>query len=162
MAKCWKDKPDERPSFTQLREDLENMMIVDKPYLDFDGLDESRDYYNVPSFYSIEEDEEELLSTGGADKASSLPKLNDDKASEAFFEDSQNNWTEEKEASKEGEQMQQEKAVEQVTTDTKIPYHRQDSEGSTRPLIKKGSDFNIDEMQSFMCRPLAQTKSFDP
>lgn len=49
------ESPNERPTFTKIREDLEIMMQKDNPYLDFDVLDESRDYYNVPSFNSAEE-----------------------------------------------------------------------------------------------------------
>jgi len=55
MTKCWMESPNERPTFTKIREDLEIMMQKDNPYLDFDVLDESRDYYKVPSFNSAEE-----------------------------------------------------------------------------------------------------------
>lgn len=55
MTKCWMESPSERPTFTKIREDLEIMMQKDNPYLDFDVLDESRDYYKVPSFNSAEE-----------------------------------------------------------------------------------------------------------
>ena len=53
MTDCWMENPDDRPNFTQIRERLEEMMQKDKPYLDFSVLDESRDYYNVPSFNSL-------------------------------------------------------------------------------------------------------------
>lgn len=49
------ESPNERPTFTKIREDMEFMMQKDNPYLDFNVLDESRDYYNVPSFNSAEE-----------------------------------------------------------------------------------------------------------
>lgn len=55
MTKCWMESPNERPTFTKIREDMEIMMQKDNPYLDFNVLDESRDYYNVPSFKSAEE-----------------------------------------------------------------------------------------------------------
>jgi len=50
------ENPDDRPNFTQIRERLEEMMQKDNPYLDFSVLDESRDYYNVPSFNSLNEE----------------------------------------------------------------------------------------------------------
>ena len=53
MTECWMEAPDERPNFTQIRERLEEMMQKDNPYLDFSVLDETRDYYNVPSFNSL-------------------------------------------------------------------------------------------------------------
>ena len=56
MTDCWMENPDDRPNFTQIRERLEEMMQVDNPYLDFSVLDESRDYYNVPSFNSLNEE----------------------------------------------------------------------------------------------------------
>ena len=53
MTHCWMESPDDRPNFTQIRERLEVMMQKDNPYLDFSVLDESREYYNVPSFNSL-------------------------------------------------------------------------------------------------------------
>lgn len=71
MTDCWMENPNDRPNFTQIRERLEEMMQKDNPYLDFSVLDESRDYYNVPSFNSLmdesvddelfDKDSEELL-----------------------------------------------------------------------------------------------------
>ena len=57
------ESPDDRPNFTQIRERLEVMMQKDNPYLDFSLLDESREYYNVPSFNSLvdETTDDELL-----------------------------------------------------------------------------------------------------
>ena len=57
------ESPDDRPKFTQIRERLEVMMQKDNPYLDFSLLDESREYYNVPSFNSLvdETTDDELL-----------------------------------------------------------------------------------------------------
>lgn len=37
------------------------MMMRDNPYFDPSSVDESRDYYNVPSFNSIEENDEEVI-----------------------------------------------------------------------------------------------------
>ena len=56
MTDCWMENPDDRPNFTQIRERLEEMMQKDNPYLDFSVLDETRDYYNVPSFNSLNEE----------------------------------------------------------------------------------------------------------
>lgn len=53
MTHCWMESPDDRPNFTQIRERLEVMMQKDNPYLDFSALDETREYYNVPSFNSL-------------------------------------------------------------------------------------------------------------
>lgn len=55
MQDCWQEDPENRPNFTQLRESLETMMQQDNPYLDLTAVDESRTYYNVPSFNSITE-----------------------------------------------------------------------------------------------------------
>ena len=49
MMDCWKDDPNQRPSFSQLIPILEEMMTVDTPYYEFTLLDESQAYYNVAS-----------------------------------------------------------------------------------------------------------------
>ena len=59
MQTCWQESPDERPNFVQLREKLEEMLMVDNPYLDLAAVDESQAYYNVPSFGSVEDDSPE-------------------------------------------------------------------------------------------------------
>ena len=46
MLDCWKEVPDERPTFEQLIVTLEQMMTTDTPYFDFEKLDESEAYYN--------------------------------------------------------------------------------------------------------------------
>ena len=46
MLDCWKEVPDERPTFDQLIVTLEQMMTTDTPYFDFEELDESEAYYN--------------------------------------------------------------------------------------------------------------------
>ena len=58
---CWMESPDERPNFTLIREKLEGMMQKDNPYLDFSALDETRDYYNVPSFNSLVDETDDVL-----------------------------------------------------------------------------------------------------
>ena len=41
MLDCWKEEPDERPSFEQLIPKLEKMLKKDSPYFDWDGDNES-------------------------------------------------------------------------------------------------------------------------
>ena len=60
MTECWMEAPDERPNFTQIRERLEVIIQKDNPYLDLSLLDESRDYYNVPSFNSLVDEDDEV------------------------------------------------------------------------------------------------------
>ena len=60
MSDCWKEVPEERPTFEQLIETLEQMMTKDTPYLDFEKLDEKEPYYNVEVSNSSE-------SSGGLD-----------------------------------------------------------------------------------------------
>lgn len=61
MLDCWQDNPENRPTFTQIRENLEAIMQKDNPYLDLTSMDESRAEYNAQSFNSIPEqsDDEE-------------------------------------------------------------------------------------------------------
>lgn len=56
MTDCWKQSPERRPTFTELRESLETMMQKDNPYLDLSAVDESKEYYNEPSFHSLTEE----------------------------------------------------------------------------------------------------------
>ncbi|XP_022799052.1 platelet-derived growth factor receptor alpha-like [Stylophora pistillata] len=77
MRECWLENPFDRPTFTLIRERLEEMMQKDNPYLDFNVLDESRDYYNAPSFNSlIEESEDEVFEKEEGDE--SLKEDNDE------------------------------------------------------------------------------------
>jgi len=46
MSDCWKQVPDERPTFEQLIVQLEEMMTKDTPHFDFEKLDETEAYYN--------------------------------------------------------------------------------------------------------------------
>ena len=56
------ENPFDRPTFTLIRERLEEMMQKDNPYLDLSVLDESQDCYNVPSFNSlVDESEDEVF-----------------------------------------------------------------------------------------------------
>ena len=47
MTECWKQNPDERPSFQELVERLEQLMLQEVEYFDFDLVDETKDYYQV-------------------------------------------------------------------------------------------------------------------
>ena len=54
MTDCWKEAPDERPTFEQLIVNLEEMMTRDTPYTDFNKLDEDEAYYKVEDSKSSE------------------------------------------------------------------------------------------------------------
>ena len=47
MLDCWKQDRDERPSFQELFERLEQLMLQEVDYFDFNKVDESKDYYSV-------------------------------------------------------------------------------------------------------------------
>ena len=56
MQDCWQNDPENRPTFTQIREILETIMQKNNPYLDLTAVDESQAEYNVQSFDSMEEE----------------------------------------------------------------------------------------------------------
>ena len=47
MMECWKQNPDERPSFQELVGRLEGTMTEQVEYLDLKQLDETKAYYQV-------------------------------------------------------------------------------------------------------------------
>ncbi len=47
MNDCWKQYPDERPNFSQLLEIMEQLILHEVDYFDFEKLDETKDYYAV-------------------------------------------------------------------------------------------------------------------
>ena len=47
MTDCWKYDADERPTFQELVERLEELMLKEVDYYAFDKLDESKAYYAV-------------------------------------------------------------------------------------------------------------------
>ena len=47
MMECWKQHPNERPSFQELVERLEGAMTEQVEYLDLKQLDETKAYYQV-------------------------------------------------------------------------------------------------------------------
>ncbi|KAJ7383417.1 hypothetical protein OS493_028093 [Desmophyllum pertusum] len=61
MLDCWRQDQDERPSFQELVERLEQLMLQEVEYFDFDKVDESKDYYHVPETEENDDDENEGL-----------------------------------------------------------------------------------------------------
>ena len=57
MMKCWHEIPTKRPSFTELREDLEEIMTANDKYCTL-LIDENSSYYHYPSFKSFSDDSE--------------------------------------------------------------------------------------------------------
>lgn len=60
MLRCWNESPQQRPSFSDLREHLEEIMSQGDRYLSF-NIDEGNIYYNVASFRSIPSDNEDEI-----------------------------------------------------------------------------------------------------
>ena len=52
MVSCWRDKPEQRPNFSQLREELERVMSHGETYVSFE-IDEDSEYFQAPSFNSL-------------------------------------------------------------------------------------------------------------
>ncbi|XP_068752084.1 proto-oncogene tyrosine-protein kinase receptor Ret-like [Montipora capricornis] len=46
VSECWKEEPSKRPTFDQVSTSLEKMLMEGTPYLDFELLDESKEYYS--------------------------------------------------------------------------------------------------------------------
>ncbi|KAK3744361.1 hypothetical protein QZH41_016492 [Actinostola sp. cb2023] len=59
MEKCWQQKPSDRPSFTELCQTFEQMLQEENPYMEFGNLDNNKDYYLVPSFDSVPDENSE-------------------------------------------------------------------------------------------------------
>ncbi|XP_031560961.1 fibroblast growth factor receptor 2-like [Actinia tenebrosa] len=61
MTDCWQENPEDRPSFTKIKQDIEELMTRDNPYLEVQGIDQSNCCYLVPSFNSdISETEDSI------------------------------------------------------------------------------------------------------
>ncbi len=58
MLDCWKQDRDERPSFQELLERLEQLMLQEVDYFDINKVDESKDYYQVQESKTEENDDE--------------------------------------------------------------------------------------------------------
>ena len=57
MQACWTENPINRPTFTNLKAEIEAVISKETPYLDF-KVDETKACYSVPSFNSLETDKE--------------------------------------------------------------------------------------------------------
>ena len=58
MLRCWQEHPSDRPTFLEIREDLEEIMSQGETYITFD-IDEDSNYYRTPSFNSAQREQEE-------------------------------------------------------------------------------------------------------
>jgi len=56
MRQCWKENPAQRPSFTDIREQLERIMLHHCPYLDMADAK-----YSYAPCYDVDSDEETEL-----------------------------------------------------------------------------------------------------
>ena len=63
MMDCWKQDPDARPSFQELVEYLEQLMLHEVDYFEFHNFNECKDYYQVPESSESEEDDESEMET---------------------------------------------------------------------------------------------------
>ena len=48
MTDCWKQNPEERPSFDDLAGRVEQLLLQENSYFDFNKVDESKAYYQGP------------------------------------------------------------------------------------------------------------------
>ncbi|XP_078362132.1 uncharacterized protein LOC144646418 [Oculina patagonica] len=86
MTRCWADDPDERPTFTELCQDLEDWMQRDVPYLDLGQLDEDQPYYDASAVSAVNKSSYEGHESEGPDPnttAASLACDNNDDESES-------------------------------------------------------------------------------
>lgn len=58
MLRCWCEDPLRRPTFTEIREDLEEIMSQGDLYISF-GFDENPNYFSSPSLNSVLSEHEE-------------------------------------------------------------------------------------------------------
>ena len=58
MLRCWQENPLDRPTFTEIREEIEGLMSHGETYVTFD-IDEDSNYYLAPSFKSVPSEHEE-------------------------------------------------------------------------------------------------------
>ena len=59
MTACWEENHDERPSFQDLVTRLEQLMLREVEYFDFNLVDASKDYYQVQKSTESKEEEDE-------------------------------------------------------------------------------------------------------
>ena len=72
MLRCWQEHPSDRPTFLEIREDLEEIMSQGETYITFD-IDEDSNYYRTPSFNSAPREQEE--DDAIADEITSEPNI---------------------------------------------------------------------------------------
>ena len=58
MRRCWQEDPLQRPTFTKLRDELEEIMSQEETYISFD-FDEDSNYFLAPSFNSVPSEHED-------------------------------------------------------------------------------------------------------
>ena len=58
MLRCWQEHPLESPTFTEIREEFEEIMSHEETYVTFD-IDEDSNYFHSPSFKSVPSEHEE-------------------------------------------------------------------------------------------------------
>ena len=58
MLRCWQEHPLDRPTFLEIREDLEEIMSQGETYITF-NIDEDSNYYLAPSFNSAPREQED-------------------------------------------------------------------------------------------------------
>ena len=64
MTNCWNKDSQDRPPFSDVIQNIEILMTRDKPYVEFMGINEHDECYQVPSFNSIPESDESGDETG--------------------------------------------------------------------------------------------------
>ncbi|CAH3145354.1 unnamed protein product [Pocillopora meandrina] len=150
MMDCWKENPDQRPGFTQLREKLEFMMQKDNPYLDLSAVDETREYYNVPSFNSImdESPDEDY----GSD--SIVQERRKSSTDSVELNDQQNMEQSNGDVRETSEQKGNEK---NITQDEDQDHF---SKNKSPNGVKADTDVNFDELQMILCRPSKRGVAF--
>ena len=86
MLHCWNEDPLERPTFTELREHLDEIMSQNADYLTFD-IDQGNTYYNVASFRSVPSDDEdfEIFDGDNAPKVKSMEELKREKENRSLL-----------------------------------------------------------------------------
>ncbi|KAK3722365.1 hypothetical protein QZH41_013698, partial [Actinostola sp. cb2023] len=52
MTNCWHEHAQDRPSFSDVIQNIEILMTRDNPYVEFTGINENNECYLVPSFNS--------------------------------------------------------------------------------------------------------------
>ncbi|RMX45146.1 hypothetical protein pdam_00016496 [Pocillopora damicornis] len=150
MMDCWKENPDQRPGFTQLREKLEFMMQKDNPYLDLSAVDETREYYNVPSFNSImdESPDEDY----GSD--SIVQERRKSSTDSVELNDQQNMEQSNGDVRETSEQKGNEKNIAQDEDQDHF------SKNKSPNGVKADADVNFDELQMILCRPSKRGVAF--